>query len=106
MCSKSDDPSTYSDDTHHSCGNLGIVNDADCPSEHNEHGDVWCSRCGERLLIPAEKELVCGRCYLLARPDQYEPETYVLGECAVCGDYTFTHRVSQAEIDDLRSRNA
>lgn len=46
-------PST---DTTHEHDGVTVV-DTEVPFETNEHGDVWCAQCGERLLIT-----VCTSC--------------------------------------------
>lgn len=45
---------------------------------------------------------VCGNCYLAIRPGEYEPETFNLGTCVVCGDETFVHRVRRDEAEAYR----
>ena len=42
---------------------------------------------------------VCGDCWQDLRPDQYEPNTYNMGECDRCGDQGFVHRVSKQEVE-------
>lgn len=36
----------------HVCVDGSIVADDTVPVSSNEHRDAWCSRCGERLLLP------------------------------------------------------
>lgn len=41
---------------------------------------------------------VCGTDYLAIRVGEYEPNTFIMGTCDACGDETFVHRVSKAEV--------
>lgn len=41
-----------STDTTHVCVDGTRINDTDAPLATNERRDAWCSRCGERLLLP------------------------------------------------------
>lgn len=41
---------------------------------------------------------VCGTDYIAIRVGEYEPSTFILGTCDACGDETFVHRVSKAEV--------
>lgn len=46
-----------STDTTHVCVDGRTVDDSTVPTETNEHGDRWCSFCGERILVdPKETE--------------------------------------------------
>jgi hypothetical protein len=46
------------------------------------------------------RALVCGDCWAELRPDEYEPEWTVDGECSRCGQWAGgVHRVSWAEVD-------
>lgn len=57
MCSRSDDPTQHDApaidaDTEHVCADGTVVADTAAPVASNEHGDAWCAKCGERLLLP------------------------------------------------------
>jgi hypothetical protein len=41
---------------------------------------------------------VCGHCYVAIRNGEYEPYTFITGTCDSCGDETFVHRISKAEL--------
>lgn len=39
-------------DTEHVCADGTVILDTAAPVASNEHGDAWCAKCGERLLLP------------------------------------------------------
>lgn len=41
---------------------------------------------------------ICGDCWRIARPDEYEPDTFVLGECDGCGAHSALHRARQSDL--------
>lgn len=46
-----DDPKIESTDDAHICADSAWIKDVDAPATVHEHGDVTCSKCGERLLL-------------------------------------------------------
>jgi NMD protein affecting ribosome stability and mRNA decay len=47
---------------------------------------------------------VCGTCFNDIRKDEYAPNTFNYGTCVLCGDDTFTYRITWAEFRTEHAR--
>jgi uncharacterized CHY-type Zn-finger protein len=50
-------------------------------------------------MTTTKNTMVCGDCWSVLRPTEYEPNTFNLGECDRCHQTAAVHRVRREELE-------